>query len=140
METCVGKWYLCESYIEEPVLVEALESDKLQVRYLLSGKTRWLGYPRIWHACKPHPLTYKLEYDSGTQQLTVMAVDESEEPQQMSLSQLRMRLLPKTARPRLVSSRRAAAASRKTEVRAAWSDENDSASEDEEYLTFDMSL
>lgn len=63
METRIGDWYLCEGYIEEPVRVEALEADRVQVRYLTTGRIRWLGYPRIWLACKPHRLPYQVEFD-----------------------------------------------------------------------------
>ena len=40
METRIGDWYLCEGYIEEPVRVEALEADRVQVRYLTTGRIR----------------------------------------------------------------------------------------------------
>ena len=108
METRIGEWYLCESYIQEPVLVEALESDKILVRYLTTGRTRWLGYPRIWYACKPKPIKRDVSYDPQTQLITLTSRDGSEEPQQLGLAQLRAQLFPQAARPRLVRPRRAA--------------------------------
>lgn len=100
METRIGEWYLCEGYIEEPVRVEALEADRVQVRYLTSGRIRWLGYPRIWLACKPHPLPYQVEFDPQDRAVVLHALNGTAEPQQLSLNQLRVRFLPHVPRPR----------------------------------------
>lgn len=147
METRIGEWYLCEGYIEEPVVVEALESDKIQVRYLTTGRTRWLGYPRIWHACKPQPLAYEAEFDPRTQLITLSATDGSEEPQQLSLSELRARAFPRSAKVRPARARRPARPAKAAyQEREAWDEdplwsaESADASDDEEDFALDMSL
>jgi hypothetical protein len=85
METRIGEWYLCEGYIEEPVVVEALESDRVQVRYLTTSRTRWLGYPRIWCACRPRVLPYDVEFDPHTQMVTLYPKSNAEEMLHLSL-------------------------------------------------------
>lgn len=147
METRIGKWYLCEGYIEEPVVVEALESDKIQVRYLTTGRTRWLGYPRIWYACKPQPLAYEAEFDSSTELITLVSLEGSEEPQQFTLNQLRMRTFPHLTKPRLVKAKRSARTKKEArEEQAAWGEgalwetEDSNTNDDEEDFALDMSL
>ena len=100
METRIGDWYLCEGYIEEPVRVEALEADRVQVRYLTTGRIRWLGYPRIWLACKPHRLPYQVEFDRQERVVVLHAGEGGSEPQRLNLNQLRARAFPHMPRPR----------------------------------------
>jgi hypothetical protein len=105
METRIGEWYLCEGYIEEPVRVEALDPWRIQVRYLTTGRTRWLGYPRIWHACKPHALPYEPEFDDRNRVVVLATPGSEEEPLRLNLNQLRSRFLPNTSKPRRAEAR-----------------------------------
>lgn len=95
MNICIGEWYLCEAYIDEPVRVEALEADRIQLYYLIKGKTRWLGYPRIWQACKPQALSRDLSFDSQGQMIIMRPGDDaSTAAQLLSLSELRAQRFP----------------------------------------------
>lgn len=94
MELRVGDWFLCESYIDEPVQIRTVDNGRIEVRYLTSGKLKWLGYPKIWRACKPHALPHEPSHDpvSGT-----ISLDDG---RSYSLSQLRAAFLPESAKPR----------------------------------------
>ncbi|HEX5514910.1 MAG TPA: hypothetical protein VFY81_10970 [Gammaproteobacteria bacterium] len=150
METRIGEWYLCEGYIEEPVVVEALESDRVQVRYLTTGRTRWLGYPRIWRACKPQALPYDVEFDPRTQMVVLYSKSDGEETEHLTLGALRSRYFPHVAKPRLVKSKKAPRVAATYDNRAAWEDDlpwkgeaDDSESDsndDEEDFALDMSM
>lgn len=145
METRIGEWYLCEGYIEEPVKVEALDHWCIQVRYLTTGRTRWLGYPRIWEACKPHPLPYDVGFDSRNCAVLLQLPDGSDEPARLSLQQLRGRFFPhlvERRRPEPRTAPQPAAADRQVE----WAEElareteaDDPADDDETDLELDMS-
>lgn len=97
MEVRVGEWYLCEGYIDEPVQIKTVESNRIEVLYLSSGKLKWLGYPKIWQACGPHALPGELDYDPISRLVTLRAAG-AEQP--LTLAQLRARHLPKSARRR----------------------------------------
>ena len=146
METRIGEWYLCEGYIEEPVVVEALESDRVQVRYLTTGRMRWLGYPRIWRACKPQALPYDVEFDPRTQMVTLYSKSDVEETEHLSLGELRSRYFPHVAKPRLVKSKKAPSVAGAYNNRAAWEvdlpckSEVDDSNDDEEDFALDMSM
>lgn len=109
MDARVGSWYLCEAYIQEPVWIEALESDRILVTYLTTGRTRWLGYPRIWQACKPHVLPGELAFDNRSQMIVVrLSEDAAAAAQLLSLNELRALYLPhlaNTPAPRRKSNR-----------------------------------
>jgi hypothetical protein len=97
MDAHIGEWYLCEAYIEEPVRLEALEADRIQVTYLTTGRTRWLGYPRIWQACKPHALAGDLAFDARSQMIVMRPGDNdgvATAARLLSLSELRGQHFP----------------------------------------------
>lgn len=147
METSIGNWYLCEGYIEEPVRVEALEAQRVLVRYLTTGRTRWLGYPRIWQACKPRALTGEVEFDTRERVVVLPAETAEQEPLRLTLAQLRARQFPHLAKPRAVERKKAqkpasAAASPDlewSEAAGAWEAEAVVDADDEADLELDMS-
>lgn len=147
METSIGNWYLCEGYIEEPVRVEALEARRVLVRYLTTGRTRWLGYPRIWQACKPHALAGEIEFDARERVVVLSAETVGQEPLRLTLSQLRARQFPQLAKPRVAERRKTqkpapAAAIPDPEwsgATGAWEDEAAIDADDEADLELDMS-
>ena len=98
MEVRVGEWYLCADYIDEPVQIRSVESNRIEVNYLISGKLKWLGYPKIWQACKPVAITFDLSYDPAERSISLLSVEGGEPPRKLTLAQLRSAYLPKSAR------------------------------------------
>lgn len=101
MDAHIGEWYLCEAYIEEPVRLEALEPDRVQITYLTTGRTRWLGYPRIWQACKPHALAGDLNFDDRSQMIVMRPGDSdgsATAARLLSLNELRSQHFPHLAK------------------------------------------
>jgi hypothetical protein len=101
MDVRVGEWYLCEGYIDEPVQIRTLAPGRIEVRYLSSGKLKWLGYPKIWQACRPHLLPFALQYDAANRAIMLSTAASDEPAHQLTLAQLRASYLPKSTKPRL---------------------------------------
>lgn len=121
MDARVGSWYLCEAYIQEPVRIEALESDRILVTYLTTGRTRWLGYPRIWQACKPHILPGDLAFDNRSQMVVIRLSDDvAAAAQLLNLNELRALYLPHVTKPATSRSKRPSHAKREHEEASDW--------------------
>lgn len=140
MEVRVGQWYLCEGYIDEPVQIRTVAPGRIEVRYLSSGKLKWLGYPKIWQACKPHLLPFELQYDAASRTIT-LSTDAEAPAAQLTLAQLRATYLPKATRSRLkVVPTPPAPATVEWEADDSWGSDSADADQDEDHTESDVIL